>query len=146
MNLKNYTSNVPVEKTVSRIEQVIASAGASGIMKDYDQGTLQAISFKVLLPNGKPVTIRLPANHEAVYQTMSKEVKRPHKGTLDRIKEQSARTAWKLMQDWVEVQISLISMHQVDFMQVFLPYVWDGEQTFYHKLKGKNFLALAEKN
>lgn len=46
MSLKNYTSSVPVERTISRIEQVLAKAGAGGIMKDYDCGGLVALAFK----------------------------------------------------------------------------------------------------
>lgn len=142
--LKNYTSSVPVDRTVSRIEELLARAGASGIFKDYSQGKLVAISFRVSLPTGKEVSIRLPANEEAVFQSLKKDVKRPRAGTFDAIREQARRTAWKLMQDWVEVQISLIQMHQVDMMQVFLPYVWDGKRTFYQALKEQQFLALPE--
>ena len=144
MNIKNYTSSVPVERTISRIEQVLAGAGASGIIKDYDAGKLVALSFKVTLPTGRVAEVRLPANHEAVYQSLRKEILRPRRGTLDKLREQSLRTSWKLMQDWVEVQISLIKMQQVDFMQVFLPYVWDGRRTFYAALKEQNYLALPE--
>lgn len=142
MNLKNYTSSVPMERTVGRIEELLAKAGASGILKDYDQGRLSALAFKVLLPTGRPIAIRLPANAEAVYQTMRKAVIRPRAGTLDNLRAQADRTAWKLMEDWVSVQLSLIAMQQADFMQVFLPYVWDGRQTFYARLKGADFAAL----
>ncbi len=144
MNIKNYTSSVPVERTISRIEQVLAEAGASGIIKDYDQGRLSALSFKVTLPTGRAVAVRLPANHDAVYQTLKKEIRRPRPGTMEKLRDQAMRTSWKLMQDWVEVQISLIKMQQVDFMQVFLPYVWDGRRTFYAALKEQNYLALPE--
>jgi hypothetical protein len=144
MHLKNYTSSVPVEKTIARIEFALARAGANGILKDYDNGRLSSLSFRVMLPTGKPISIRLPANADAVWMTMKRSVKRPRSGTMEALKAQADRTAWKLMQDWVEVQLSLISMQQVEFMQVFLPYVWDGEQTFYDKLKGGNFAALPQ--
>jgi hypothetical protein len=51
---------------------------------------------------------------------------------------QSERTAWKLIQDWVEVQLSMISLKQADFVQVFLPYVWNGQRTYYQALKESN--------
>lgn len=35
MNIKNYTSSVPVATTVARIEQMIADAGATGIRKEF---------------------------------------------------------------------------------------------------------------
>jgi hypothetical protein len=48
------------------------------------------------------------------------------------------------MQDWVEVQMSMIQTKQADFIQVFLPYVWDEQrkQTFYQALKSSGFKAL----
>lgn len=143
-NLKNYTSDVPVARTVSKIEEALAEFGASGIMKQYEDGQLRSLSFGVTLPNGRKVSIRLPADADAAFDVMMKEVKKPQRGTALRIREQAARTAWKLQQDWVEVQLSLIKMQKADFIQVFLSYVWDGKTTFYDQLKAKNFLALPE--
>lgn len=56
--------------------------------------------------------------------------------------EQAERTAWKLVQDWVEVQLSMIQMKQADFVQVFLPYVWDGRETLYQRIKSTGYRAL----
>jgi hypothetical protein len=142
MNLKNYTSSVPVNRTIARIEEVLAGAGATGISKDYANGKLITITFRVRLPDSREFSIRLPANTEAVCNTMMREVRRPRRGTKDRIADQAERTAWKLVQDWVEVQVSLIKMHQVEFLQVFLPYVWDGERTFFTALKDGGFKHL----
>ena len=137
MNLKNYTSTVPVNLTVARIEQLLAEAGATGVIKDYTAGVLVALAFRI-----ERFTIRLPVNTQAVYDVLVKAVRRPRHGTLTKLREQANRTAWKLMQDWIQVQISLIQMQQADVLQVFMPYVWDGEQTFYAKLKGGGFKQL----
>jgi hypothetical protein len=48
-----------------------------------------------------------------------------------------------LIQDWVEVQMAMIKMQQVEFIQIFLPYVWDGKQIFYEALKGNGFKLLS---
>ena len=141
--IKNYTSGVPVDRTMAKIESVLVHGGAVNIMKDYHAGQIVAVCFFVNEPaTGKRLAVRLPANTEAVYQTLRAAVKRPRPGTLERLKEQAARTAWKLMQDWVEVQISLIQMNQAEFLQVFLPYVWDGKRTFYNVLKDTGFKML----
>jgi len=144
MKLKNYTSNVPESRTIARIEECLAEAGATGISKDYKEGRLLALTFRVSLPSGRSMSIRLPANSDGVFTAMMKGVKRPRSSTAGKIREQAGKTAWKLMQDWVEVQLSLIHMQQADFVQVFLPYVWDGKSTFYEQLKAKNFLALPQ--
>jgi len=141
VKIKNYTSTVPAERTIASIEKTLAEAGASGIVKDYAAGKVIALSFRISLPQ-RDIVIRLPSNHEAVYAAMRKQLQQPRSGTLERLREQSIRTSWKLMQDWVEVQLTLIRMQQVDFLQVFLPYVWDGKQTFYESIKHQNYLAL----
>ena len=144
MNLKNYTSDVPIERTIARIEQRLAESGADGIMKEYSGGQLCALTFRVTMPeNGQKLSVRLPANVEGVYNAMAKEVSRPRDGTMARIRDQAGRTAWKLMQDWCEVQLSLIAMQQAEFRQVFLAYILTGRQTFFERLKKDDFLALA---
>jgi hypothetical protein len=144
--MKNYTSGVPVEKTISRIEQALASVpGVNGIMKEYSGGKLSSLCFRVKLPKGgKTVAIKLPANHKAVYEVLRKNIIRPREGTLDKLEDQALRTSWKLMQDWVLVQLSLIEMQSADLMQVFLPYAWDGKQTYYEQLMAKQFKALPD--
>lgn len=142
--IKNYTSTIPVDRTISRIEALLVRAGASNIQKDYREGALNSICFSVDGPNSKQLAVKLPANVDAVYKRMRADIKRPQPGTLNRLKEQSARTAWKLMQDWLEVQISLIQMEQVEFLQIFLPYVWDGKKTFYAALKAGEFKQLTD--
>jgi hypothetical protein len=61
---------------------------------------------------------------------------------MQRIREQSAKTAWKLQQDWVEVQLSMIQMGQAEMLQVFLPYVFNGRQTYYEALSERGFKGL----
>jgi len=143
--IKNYTSGVPVSRTLSRIEEVLVNGGAVNIMKDYKNGIIDAVCFFVEEPTSKKrIAVRLPANVNAVYDILYKEVRRPRPGTLEKLKEQASRTAWKLMQDWVEVQMSLIAMNQAEFLQVFLPYVWDGKRTFFNTLKENGFKLLTE--
>lgn len=143
--IKNYTSGVPVDRTVSRIEKALVEGGASNIVKDYKDVTLDAICFVVTMPDtGRKIAVRLPANVDAVYETLRSRIKRPRDGTLGKLHEQAARTAWKLMQDWVDIQMSLIQMHQAEFLQVFLPYVWNGKETFYNQLKGQGFNLLGD--
>lgn len=47
--------------------------------------------------------------------------------------QQAERTAWKIVQDWVEVQMSMIQTRQADFEEVFMPYLFDGKQTIYQR-------------
>jgi hypothetical protein len=72
---------------------------------------------------------------------------KPHTtpGTIAKIKEQSERTAWKLLSDWVDIQMSLIELDQVELIEVFMPYLYDvaKDQTFFEKMKAEGFAMLA---
>jgi len=160
MFLKNYTSEVPVSQTIHRIEQVLIKCGVSGITKEYvgTSGKIGAITFHIQPDPGLPVmTVRLPVEVERARDAlwlnyvdgdelnakgdalMSSSFKKKRRSDFA---EQAERTAWKIIQDWVEVQMSMIQMKQADFREVFLPYVWDGERTYYQALKESGFRAL----
>ncbi len=143
--MKNYTSQVPVSTTVSRIECALAKAGIRNIMKDYGEGEVTALYFTLPHPavQGASIPVRLPANIAAVMEVLSKGVKRNSADRKKRLWEQARRTAWRLMQDWVEVQLSLIELQQVEALQVFLPYIWMGNKTFFERVKGGDFKMLA---
>ena len=143
--IKNYTSGVPVDRTLARIETALVKGGASAISKDYHDGQLVALCFSTINPaGGQRISVRLPANSEGVYNALRAACKRPRADTLAKLREQAGRTAWKLMQDWVEVQMSLIAMQQAEFLQVFMPYLWDGKQTLFAAFKTSGFKMLGD--
>lgn len=143
MNLKNYTSTTPADRSISKIEGILVGLGASNISKAYNEGKLSAISFMVNV-NGNNIPFKLPARIATVEKVMKQDVRRPRKGTYDKIEDQAGRTAWKIILDWVEVQATMIKLQQAEFLEVFLPYVYkiDSDQTFFEVLKEKNYKAL----
>lgn len=146
MNLKNYSSSVQASTTISYIETYLADCGVSGITKEFDRGQPVAVSFHVAM-EGRTFTVRLPANVDMVQELLWREYVTSHvrpKKTKEDFREQASRTAWKIQQDWVQVQMSLIKLKQADFLQVFLAFIWDGQQTFYEQLHGAKFKALPE--
>jgi hypothetical protein len=144
MDLKNYTSTIPADRSISRIEKLLVSIGATNINKEYDSSKmLKSITFLINV-NNNTRPFKLPARVDVVEELFRKEVKRPQPGTLERIAAQAERTAWKIIHDWVEVQVSMIKLEQAEFTQVFLPYAYDvsTNETFYDKLKASGFKAL----
>ncbi len=157
--LKNYTSDVPVSQTIYRIEQVLIKCGVTGIAKEYagTDGEIIAVSFHVESPSGM-LSIRLPADKEKATQALwldyvdgdklTDKGDELHWNTRKRKKrsdftEQGARTAWKIVQDWVEVQMSMIQLQQADTLQVFLPYVMvNRKQNFYQQVVERNYAGL----
>lgn len=156
--LKNYTSNVPVSETTYNIEKVLIRCGVSGIMKEYAgiNGEVAAITFRIETATG-PLTIRLPVDKQKAIDALWADYvgddkmddsktrvayNRKKKKRRSDFVDQGCRTAWKIMQDWVEVQLSMIQMKQADTLQVFLPYVYDGKRTYYQALQQNNFRGL----
>jgi hypothetical protein len=144
--IKNYTSEAPAVRSVNHIEQRLVENGAKNISKLYLDKRLNGIAF-VISVNGIDMPFRLPARIDRVKKRLSSMVKRPRKGTMDRIVEQAERTAWKLLADWVDIQMSLIELDQVEFVEVFMPYIYNHvkEQTFFEQIKKEGFKLLERK-
>ncbi len=146
MNLKNYTSSVPASTTISYIEAYLASCGVSGISKQYEGGIPVAIFFHIEIGPSR-YTIRLPAKVDEVHDVMWKDYvgnrKQPRLKKED-FRDQAARCAWKIQQDWVQVQMSLIKLKQADFRELFMAFLWDGKQSYYQSLAHGGFKQLPQ--
>ena len=143
--LKNYTSSVPVHQTIADIERLIAQAGATRVQKEFGPSAhVTALMFTISTRDGKPFTIRLPADVQPIFVELWKTIRRPRPETEKRILEQAERTAWRLMRDWTLVQFSLIKLQQREPLEVFLPFVWDASrhQTYFQILDQGKFKAL----
>jgi len=142
--IKNFTSTVPVSRSIQHIEDCLIRHGAHNILKMYDADKkLESLCF-IISVDGKDVPFKLPASVNKVEKVLRSAVKRPTKNTYQNIKEQAERTAWKLQSDWVDIQMSLIELNQVEIMQVFLAYVYFPAQkvTYFEKLKDSHFKML----
>lgn len=142
MNIKNYTSEVPADGSMARIEKLLVSAGARDIMKRYDDNHVcTAIAF-VLPMDGKALTFNLPAKTATIEKLLIEQYTRPTTKSYDICAAQAERTAWKTIADWVEIQVTMIRLEQAEKLELFFPYLTDGQQTYYERLKEKNFKAL----
>ena len=146
MNLKNYTSSVPVDRSVSLIEHDLVAAGARHISKVYDdKQNLEGITFQIVSDaNRSGVIFRLPAKWKQCFDVMMKDVRRPKPGTEDRVRDQAQRTAWKILYDWVQIQVTMIKLEQAEVIEVFLPYVYfpATDQSLFEKMKIGGFKML----
>jgi hypothetical protein len=144
--LKNYTSEVSINKSIQKIESQLMDHGAKEILKIIDNGKVIGIAFIVDV-NGKEIPFRLPARVERVEKKLQKEIRRPMKGTMERIAEQAGRTAWKILSDWVDIQMAIIDLDQVELAEIFLSFAYDHstKQTFFEKTKMSGFNLLEDK-
>lgn len=126
--VKNFTSSVPVERTVAMIEKDLVSIGATSVQKDYRNGELHALFFSVRMEGIGNFKYRIPssvANVEKFIADIPGYSRKPETW----LKQQAARTAWRIVYDWVGVTCAMIKVGKVDAMQAFLAYIITNEKT-----------------
>jgi hypothetical protein len=140
--IKNYTTDIPVERTIAEIQQLLVHNGARGIALEYDErGSIKDIFFKVIV-NQRELPFRLPAKAGKVYTAL-------HEGTPDHYhtrygnqwRAEAERIAWRICKTWLEAQITLINLEQAKIEEVFLPYlILPGDKTLFETMERNQFL------
>lgn len=143
--LKNYTSSVSAARSISYIELNLAKNGARQILKEYDSSKrVSGISFNIPI-DGKDMFFKLPAKVAECEKVLKANLSsRARPETHKKIVQQAERTAWKILSDWVEAQMAMIELAQVEVMEIFLPYVYDPirKQTYFERIKDNGYKAL----
>jgi hypothetical protein len=128
MAIKNYTTDVPVNKTISEIHLMLADHGAKRILFDYGADSrVTAISFVIDTPAGEQ-GVRLPSNAERVREVLRQQRNNPkcrNRSQINDSQEQAERVAWRIVKDWLAAQLAILETEMVTVQQVFLPYFLD---------------------
>jgi len=115
MPILNYTTKVPVNRTIGEIQGRLAKYGAKGILCEYDEtGEPHQMTFSIDTPHGL-VYFRLPANIPGVSKALSDD-------KCYRDEAHARRVAWRILKDWIEAQLAIIEAGMAELSQVFLPY------------------------
>jgi len=139
MPLLNYTTTVPVMRTVGVIQALLVEAGARQIVTEWDDhGLPTGVSFVVATAYG-PRGFVLPVDPKAVEQVLwqDRKVERRFKTP-----EQAERVAWRIVKDWVEAQLAIIRTNMVTLDQVMLSYMTDDSGRTVYDLYLEKQLAL----
>lgn len=139
MTIQNYTSQVSAARSIGLIEAKLAASGATQILKEYTtEGKVLSIAFSKNI-NGTEVFFKLPAKVAECETILRARISRPRQGTLNKFAGQAERTAWKIILDWVNNQMAMLELRQAEYLQLFLPYVFDTatKQTYYEIVKAK---------
>jgi hypothetical protein len=116
--LLNYTTEVPVGRSIGQVQGLLVEAGATAIYTEYDQGRITGLSFAVQMPHGRQ-GFTLPVQVERVQVVLTREkVERRF-----RTPEHAERVAWRILKDWLEAQLAIIKTEMVTLDQVMLPYM-----------------------
>ena len=128
--LANYTTTVSVSETIAEIELLLSQFGAHQISKQYEGGKPVGIDFIVKL-DGFPLQFRLPIDVGATHRTLNKYRLKAAWKKL----EHAEKVSWRIMRDWIRVQLSMVEMKQAEIAQVFMPYAMMGGQTAYQAFR-----------
>lgn len=140
MALLNYSTTVDAYKTVAEIEQMLVKHGAKSIMKSYEGEDVTSLSFLIDTGNGN-IPVKLPVRLDDVLQVLTEQKKAHPKANIKATREQANRVAWRILKDWIEVQMALLDMQMVKFEEIFLSYIETADgKTIYEKLEEKQFL------
>jgi hypothetical protein len=141
MPLLDYTTSVPVSRTVAQVQAKLVEHGARAVMMEYDdRGRINALAFKVNLPDGE-LPIRLPIDAAATLKVLQKQHYNGEISARYASEEHAYRVAWRIIKDWVEAQMSLLETEMVRMEEIFLPYVITRSgQTLYQVMAEKHFL------
>lgn len=142
MSILNYTTKVPVNRSVQEIQEKLVKAGANAVMTEYGEGVLSHISFRLDTKHG-PISFRLPANTEGVLRVMQKGKRG---SPTPEARAQAARVAWRIVKDWVEAQMAIVAADMATPLQVFLPYAQTAGGTVYECFERAGMAALTDQS
>jgi len=142
--LLNYTTRIPVQKTIGEMQQMLIEAGALEISQRYAEGHTIGLTFVAPTPYG-PQQFILPVDVDAVRAILLKGKPRTAKATSQAYSyEQAERVAWRVARSWLEAQLAMIQIGLAKIDQIMLPYMnVGGEQTVYDKyLESQQYLQI----
>lgn len=142
MSILNYTTKVPVQRSVQEIQDKLVKAGATATMLQYDSGMVSSIAFKLNTKHG-PVSFLLPSNPDGVLRVMQKGKR--GQPTREQF-EQANRVSWRILKDWIEAQMAIIAAEMATPLQVFLPYAQTRDGTVYDCMERGGIAALTDQS
>ena len=151
MAILNYTTSIPIEKTLQEIEKLLSDSGANKILKEFDnEGNIESLSFKILTEKGE-LPFKLPMNVKAVMQVINNQTGEYKKTKYGRNRiiprkfyndlDQARRVGWRIIKDWLEAQLALFFLQMVKIEEIFLSYMYNDKlgKTMFQMLEEKGF-------
>ncbi len=133
MPILNYTTRIHYEKSIMEIRQQLVQHGATRIVSDYNGLIPTAIRFSLPV-NGQEVAFSLPANYRGVLASLEAN---PDVQKRYRNEEHALNVSWRIIKDWVEVQMALVEVRLAEVAEVFLPYaIGKSGKTLFQEIKG----------
>lgn len=135
------TTEISPETTVAQITKLLMQKGASAILTEMENGTVEALSFKYKVGDNF-LPFRLPCRWKNIETLLAKRANLHGWSPAKRregIQLKAKRVAWRQILRWIEAQLALVDTSMVKIEEVFFPYIQapDGETLFEsHEKKG----------
>jgi len=141
MPILDYTTKVPVSRTIAQIQAKLVEHGAQAVMMEYgDYGRINALSFNIKMPEGD-LLIRLPIDAAATLRVLGRQANNREIQKRYADDEHAYRVAWRNIFHWISAQMALLETEMVKMDEIFLPYViTPSGDTIYKVMMGKGFL------
>ena len=137
MAIKNYTTEVPANRSINEIQESLIKHGAQGILQEYEKGTGKIAALKFILElHGKKVGFALPVQWQRFQEVLKQQ-------NIKRYSDDDYvyRVAWRCIRDWVLAQMALYETEIVELPQIFLPFATDKTgKTLYESVTDGNLL------
>lgn len=118
MPIANYSTDVPVSRTLGHVMGMLASAGASSITQHVGEGgAIIGIEFGINTEQGWR-GYRMPVRIDGVHAALRADRLPPRQQT----REHAARVAWRIAHDWLRAQVALIEADMATLPEVMFPY------------------------
>jgi hypothetical protein len=118
----NYTTTVPVTRTVAEVSKMLAEHGAQRVAVDYTDRVPSGITFAI--PEVGLFT--LPVDIDAMRQVLTEQAAAGIiRGNVVKVasRAQAERVAWRVLRDWLRAQLAIIETRMVSLPEVMLPYL-----------------------
>lgn len=146
MPLLNYTTSIDPTRSVADIQALLARHGAEEVTLKYRAGQVHAVAFRLPGAFGQS-TFVLPARTEAVEQTLKRQ--RGMGGVTARhcTPEHAARVAWRIVYEWLKVQMAIVETGMVTLDEIMVPFLTDAKgQSVYQIVQAQHRALEAPRN
>jgi hypothetical protein len=131
----NYTTSVPVNRTVTEVQTMLAEAGAGHVTIAFTDMVPSGVTFHLETVHGWR-TYTLPCDIPAMQRLLTDQdragVLKSGSRAARTSRAQAERVAWRVLKDWLSAQLTLVEAGMAVLPQVMLPYLHtDGERTLY---------------
>lgn len=139
MPLANYTTSVPVNRTIAEMTDMLAKAGANAVMTEFSGGLPEGLAFRLMV-GGLEMGFKLPCDWRAALKVIQKDPSMPRSKVTP---EHAQRMAWRILRDALRAQLAQVEIGSAKVEQIMLPYaVTPTGETVYERFEQSKFNQL----